>query len=281
MTPLAHQVVKDLTRPVRKRRLCDHVGLLKKMDDVHCFAIDADAMEAVEGVLNRVTGAAVPTIGDVFDSRFYEIPEIFLPADKTWVEFAATNHYDKKIQQFGFLMCGQNGVSPATVYMVTHDQQGTFYSDDLGSINFADLEQSRIRTNSTLAAKYADTWELEKWKVSITPRLACILAFINTPRVIGRRQHMPHRGMQRRLTQARGGVGTFPLHAWTEIKLEVTPPRDDSDEGPAEAHLTGRRALHFCRAHLRIRNGQLERVRAHWRGDASLGIKQSRYRVTQ
>jgi hypothetical protein len=74
-------------------------------------------------------------------------------------------------------------------------------------------------------------------------------------------------------------VGTFPLRAWTEIVLEVTPPSEAGALDPGEAHLTGRRALHFCRQHLRIRGGRLELVKAHWRGDAAIGIKQSRYRV--
>jgi hypothetical protein len=75
-------------------------------------------------------------------------------------------------------------------------------------------------------------------------------------------------------------VGTFPLRAWTEIKLEVCPPKWAGDLPENETHFTGTRALHFCRAHARIRLGRLEFVRAHWRGDPALGIKRSRYRLT-
>jgi hypothetical protein len=107
--------------------------------------------------------------------------------------------------------------------------------------------------------------------------MAAALALINTPRIIGRRQHMPHQGMQRKIAAGKKMVGKFPLKAWTEIKLEVMPPVIDG--GQHEARLTGGKALHFCRAHLRIRMGHLERVSAHWRGDPSLGIKQTRYSV--
>jgi hypothetical protein len=110
--------------------------------------------------------------------------------------------------------------------------------------------------------------------------LLAFLLFINTPRVVGRRQHTPHRGLQKRLLKERGPIGRFPLNGWTEILLHVTPPHDAFGDDCAEAHLTGQRALHFCRAHLRVRLGRLEFVRSHWRGDASLGVKQSRYRVT-
>ncbi|QPF81665.1 hypothetical protein IC762_17725 [Bradyrhizobium genosp. L] len=106
--------------------------------------------------------------------------------------------------------------------------------------------------------------------------LVPLLAMINTPRIIGRCQHMPHAGLARDLRK-RFGAGRFPLRAWTEIQLKVTPP--EQGEGEAEAHLTGARALHFCRAHLRVRLGRLELVSSHWRGDPALGIKQSKYRL--
>lgn len=42
----------------------------------------------------------------------------------------------------------------------------------------------------------------------------------------------------------------------------------------------GKRCLHFVRAHVRIRFGQLEVIKPHWRGDGELGIKSPRYWVT-
>ncbi|KTQ96970.1 hypothetical protein NS365_23330, partial [Aureimonas ureilytica] len=82
------------------------------------------------------------------------------------------------------------------------------------------------------------------------------------------------------LVRRLGVQGRFPLNAWTELQLRVASPRDLSRDASVEAHLTGQRPLHFCRAHLRVRLGRLEVVRSHWRGDASLGIKQTRYRVS-
>jgi hypothetical protein len=107
-----------------------------------------------------------------------------------------------------------------------------------------------------------------------------LLALINSPRIIGRQQHMPSRVLEQKLTRG-FGVGKFPLHAWTEIKLEVAKPIEIDDGEPHEAHLTGRRALHFVRKHLRLWNGELIYVTSHWRGDPALGIKQSRYRVVR
>lgn len=105
------------------------------------------------------------------------------------------------------------------------------------------------------------------------------LALINSPKIIGRKTHLPHAGLQRKLARAKGIVGKYPLHAWTELLLEVTPPKDESGLIEQETTLTGERALHFVRAHLRIVGGKLVRVSAHWRGNAALGIKRTRYSV--
>jgi hypothetical protein len=106
------------------------------------------------------------------------------------------------------------------------------------------------------------------------------LAIINSPRIIGRRIHAPHKGLVRELHRA-GGLGIGPLHDWREIKLEVTKPRDIYDGEPHEDIITDKRALHFCRKHIRIcHSGTLTYVREHWRGDPAIGIRRGRYHVT-
>jgi hypothetical protein len=104
--------------------------------------------------------------------------------------------------------------------------------------------------------------------------LAAALAIINTPKIVGRREHAPHKGLVKNIRKVHGKA--YQLRPWTEIKLEITPP--PGGDGSREV-LTGKKALHFCRAHLRIRRGKLERVTSHWRGDPALGIVRSRYSV--
>jgi hypothetical protein len=103
------------------------------------------------------------------------------------------------------------------------------------------------------------------------------LAIINTPRIIGRREHSPHAGLQRDIARLQGKTGKLPMEQWTEILLEVTPPPVSGES--QEARLTGHKALHFCRSFLRIRRGKLERVTGHWRGDPEIGIRRGRYSV--
>jgi hypothetical protein len=150
--------------------------------------------------------------------------------------------------------------------------------------NYNDDEMSdRKKWRQEKAKKYGWSAEREKlFDANYVMHEECLLIFlalINTPRIIGRRQHMPHKSLEAKLSRLGFAAGKYPLHAWNEIRLEVGIPRDLSDEASTEAHLTGRKALHFCRSHIRIRLGRIEIVRAHWRGDAAVGIKRSRYKL--
>jgi hypothetical protein len=106
----------------------------------------------------------------------------------------------------------------------------------------------------------------------------CVLTLdlINTPGLVGLRQHDPHRGLAKRLYAARGG--SYPLQGWSEIVLKhQTQYAEDT------VHHTGatfHKCLHFVRSHRRhYRNGHVAIIPAHWRGDPALGIKRTRYRV--
>jgi hypothetical protein len=104
----------------------------------------------------------------------------------------------------------------------------------------------------------------------------CVLALelINTPGLIGLRQHDPHRGMAKRYAT----IGSYPLRGWSEVTLK----HQTKVAGPAEqlSGTTYHKCLHFVRSHLRhYRNGNVSVIPAHWRGDPALGIKRTRYRM--
>lgn len=88
--------------------------------------------------------------------------------------------------------------------------------------------------------------------------------------------HLPYPVQLDALAKA---LGIPPARDWTEIKLQINKPADIDDGQPHADRVTGQRALHFCRSHLRVKRGKLEYVRSHWRGDASLGIRRSTYKV--
>lgn len=255
MTPLAQRITRELTLPVKRRTY--QGDIVHRMGDVHCFEI------------SDVYQLAFEMAQDV--KRFADGPlTTFLPAPKTWIEHNSHG-------RFGWLL-EQDPSDPTliTSRSAMHSiQEGYEYLGDFG-------REIKIRlgygpVHPVTEGGYPGWYEADFSPENLIP---AFLLLINSPKVIGRRQHAPHRGLEKRLAAALGPQGEFSLHDWTEIKLEVGLPKDMSDEAPGEGRLTGQKALHFCRSHLRVRLGRLEVVRAHWRGDASLGIKQSRYTLT-
>lgn len=282
MTPLARNIVKQLMLPIRDRSIDDQCGLLRIMDDIHCF----DCTEVLQVALELKDQLRIKGI----DNR-----SSFLPAPKTWIEFEQ-NGADLGFPQTGRFRAG---------YLLVEDASRTsakvfcaqafpgcavstqFWGDGASSIDleykpytpedFKELDDYRAAFSDEYSFDERQRVQWAKNSPICEEFILTILALINTPRVIGRRQHAPAKTLERKLVSSVGVTGSFPLHAWTEIKLEIGEAHDASGDGMHENHLTGRKALHFCRSHLRIKRGRVEVVRGHWRGDASIGIKQSRY----
>lgn len=285
MTPLAHQLTKILlTSPSKVEdgfwRL-NRERLRSSLEDIHCFEVTAvlpaigEMAETMTKRFGRCTSLDEWNANPLAQEASGVMGRlVFLPAPKTWIEW---------LHPWGFRMAvlleeKQEWDQKAAVsWFFDHgaDQLGWIStdSDDFycngGQIVSPPAFAHLGGADGALSAAHG-----------ILGFSHQALMMINSPRIIGRRQHMPHRGLERDLLRASKQIGKFPLHAWTEIRLEVNKPPDIDDGELHEAHLTGRRALHFCRKHLRFRNGRLEYVRAHWRGDPILGIKQSRYVVT-
>lgn len=259
MTPLAYRFAKRLTLPIKKRERVVVGNAIDEFRDIHCFECSEINQILVEA--DHKTRVAAWS------------GELFLPAPRTWIEWDQPDHrlavllteVDNDSSAFNcFLFCG----------FKNHDG---LIADRIGSIKDYRLESDSVK-GLNISGEMAE--KDEHWIVGKLLSAKAFLSFINAPRIIGRRQFMPNRALERRLNGTLG-VGKFPLHAWHELKLEVNKPTWIDDGEPHESHLTGRRALHFCRAHLRIRNGNLEFVQSHWRGDPALGIKQTRYRVVE
>jgi hypothetical protein len=201
----------------------------------------------------------------------------FLPAPKTWIEFRPYPYdLDPRVRDFrsGFWI-KEDTNKFWVLWTNSHGKNGNFTIDKKEYIGYSEKEYRRkVIEEAELPEKDRKDLMDQRW-------LLFILAMINTPRLVGRKQHMPDRKLEKTLLRNRPNIGKFPLQAWTEITLSVSAPtKDVSGQSSKEAHLTGNKPLHFCRQHWRVRLGRLERVKAHWRGDPSLGIKRSRYKVT-
>lgn len=255
MTPIPQLITKDCLLPLKQRRFCID---LKFLDGFHFFEASEVADAAFDLAQRTVPRKLVGKLA-------------FLPAPKIWIEVRVGS---RSCDRVAYLL-EQDG-DAAKVRLVILNPDGMIEKSD-------NLMWLPLVSADAIGTYSLDTsgWSLQRDDAapdSLASVLYAYLALINTPRIIGRRQHMPHRGLERRLIQQRPAVGKFPLRAWTELLLRVTPPQID-DTPSREAHLTGQRARHFVRCHLRIRLGQLELVSAHWRGELALGIKQTRYKV--
>lgn len=313
MTPLAMAFAKQLTLPVKDRELeCDMAGLASRMSDVHCFDVTA-----VQPMIEDLTDQLLDAYRKTGKLKTCELA--FVPAPKTWIEYRRPSGVrdgylllsDDSCRADARVLRAMN-VRPRIDKMTERALRGENPFDYVGpgkdpwpegavlglqSLPFGVLpllnDRPAITTDTELdrvfqkfgAGKGSDgtaflaIQQANETQIYNNIWLYAALAIINTPRLIGRQTHQPHRGLEKALLAQRKVIGSFPLHAWTEIKLEINAPKDATGDPAMEGHLTGEKCLHFCRAHLRIRIGQLEIVRAHWRGDAALGIKQSRYGV--
>lgn len=237
MTPLAHQLARYLTVPIKRRPEVwrgPELGLL--LNDIHCFEV-TDVLD----LAGEICRTAVGRVGSVLGDR------LFLPAPRTWLEAIVDG------ARYAYLLEKWDEES-VCVIPVSADGIGETFHIELSAA----------------------------WSERVPPMAEVIrglLYIINSPKIFGRRQHMPHVGLEKKLRDAKPTIGSYPLHAWQEILLEARPTYFDDSGVEHEAHLTGRKCLHFCRAHLRVRNGRLETVSSHWRGDPALGIKRTRYKV--
>lgn len=262
MTPLARLLTKDVilnraSSPDTRKTIRD------LLYDVHCFDV-TEIRDLAE------------TLAKTWDDRRDQITSIghllFLPAPNTWIEMKTGVGEDR----IGYKLCNEQNETGLVHCTAVSLENGTSAIFPIGWIDF--------RSHKTIVQSYrsmnqSEFENLHDNMVRNTRFLYAVLSMINTPKIIGRRQIMPRSSFERKVI-TKLGRGQFPLHAFTEIRLMVTKPIEIDDGETHEAYLTGRRALHFCRAHIRIRLGRLEYVSAHWRGDPAIGIKQSRYVVT-
>ena len=212
----------------------------------------------------------------------------FLPSPATWIEYKPPGGYYN-----GFLLVERADKKMASIVEMAgtqaRDRFGflTHLKADIPLLENADPDawaiESTIMFQSALEAgweKRVPVKDLDQYMLGTQEQaywLYAILSVINSPKIVARTEHKPQPGLERQLQ--RQADRRFSLMPWHVIKLDVTEPNSEADVGTVTGRMTGPRALHFCRSFLRIRLGKLERVRAHYRGDAAAGIARASYKV--
>jgi hypothetical protein len=198
----------------------------------------------------------------------------FLPASRTWIEYLEPECSGARL---AFRLVRPGGKDYANVEMFTRQQDDGIAYRGLG-FRLPLVGSGEVGTFHRVRGSWASEQNDEAGH-AFCGLIYTLLGMINTPRIFGRRQHMMHAGLQRKLVAAKPLVGKWPLQAWHELTLEVSPTRIIDSAKEHEAKLTGERALHFVREHLRFRFGMWIQVTEHWRGNGALGIKRTRYSV--
>lgn len=180
------------------------------------------------------------------------IPWPLPPLENTWMEFS---HVHRGIMiRYGLLLQPSGvGVLVFTaddrtwkVVAVTHDLEVQEVTMIL------DREDSDVRSHLG--------WFLD--------RMLIVLHMIQQPRILDCTP-VVH---DERLQKSRAKSRKLPLFEYRNVTVHVTR-RERQAQAAAEEHerRTGRR-LHHVRAFYRVKMGKIERVCAHWRGDAGLGV---------
>lgn len=306
MTPLAHSIAKQQLLPVNQRQ---YRASKAKFSEWRCFDCSP--------VIDMATILVKKMVGDMRNGDGNLSGTLsFLPAPETWVEWKYTlsawtqeqslrsqpsTEFDPR-RRIGFLL-RDRGDGYAEVSGEMHDLEGKSElspmfaipvarnGDEIVKLHDLDHDGSITGTGIPGYGYFAEEPDFPHngttfcrggiWATTYHVLLIySFLAMVNSPSVVGRKVNRAHAGLQRQLSKLQGAPHGGELRPWTEIILDVTTPTNSlGDQGLGAERLTGKKALHFCRSHLRIQNGRLVRVRGHFRGDASLGIVQSRYKV--
>jgi hypothetical protein len=259
MTPLAAMIAEQNTLSMGRRTI-DYHGLSVAILDAVGFDISAMVDQVTDFALDQSIETNLASTSQ-------------LPFEQTWIEFRSTDKFNE-----AFL----DGSNHPNVDALRREDviRGLFIkraSDDKfickSAVYFKRFSSLRIGSPLIEIDHSADQSDFYLRFILLS------LGIINTPKIANRLQHMPNRHLERRLAKALGVQGRYPLKAWSTVTIDAGPSRDMTGEPSAEAHYTGKKAYHPCRGHFRVRCGQIEWVKAHWRGDPSLGIKQTRYSV--
>lgn len=298
MTPLAMKIAKQLCLPVKDRSFWNEEILGMFGDGLHCFDISAIS-DSISNVMDE---------DGIWREIGTTLPAAFLPSPITWLEWVMDGERCAVVLQRD----GENwsahavidGETPFGMHLANLRSCPIFVSADRieftlnkeeGAVGKIDQllkdngETPLQNTESLMARKTLLEFKLGALEGALEDKRNEIfimeagrrligmsflaLDLINTPGLVGFRQHAPHKGLAKQLSN----VGSYPLRSWSEV---VVKTKTKFDDGEYESGDTYHKCLHFVRSHSRrFRDGTETIVCAHWRGDPALGIKRTRYRV--
>ena len=255
MTPLSLSILNDVAAPLGRKTFDTSfatVNLARELARARAF----DTTEVHD---------LIPELGFTRpNDKETERKLAFLPARNTWIEWQPRRHYPD--ERHGALLLAAAGCAIVVLCVRLPGFFGVVCETTI-EMNSKGPKSSRQRSKQPAA---------DHWYVADTLRdLIPMLALINTPAIVGRREHLPIAGLEQKLS-SRGLTPHSSMEPWTEIALRFTPPREDARriEGHRVPAFTGSRALHFGLEHLRLFRGRVV-ASSRWLGDPVLGFQRT------
>lgn len=308
MTPLATKIAHQLAMPASKRVIDDRANVLGMIGrDLHCFEVSAigktvgDAMDADNlwsDAATMLPHAFLPSPITWLEMLRPEGSRIAWVLEEAGIGFRVTLVSDDGDNLFAMPVCefadgGPLAANPILVKPLANAPNDPLklnppeqkVGDDYITSALPPVERrDHLRGRIAFHEFEKDVCETSIGRLTEVERFhnhgivwsLLVLDLINTPGLVGLRQHDPHRGLARKLATYR--AGSYPLRGWSEIVLKHQTRIAEEPEHHTGA--TFHKCLHFVRSHLRhYRDGKVSVIPAHWRGDPALGIKRTRYRL--
>ncbi|MEQ1883310.1 MAG: hypothetical protein ABL878_20345, partial [Burkholderiales bacterium] len=257
MTPLCSAILKDYLNVGRRKLIqckgiesnVDYRTIIGWMNNCHCFEI-TDVLELVVDLANKI-----------FDDPISTQELAFLPGPHTWLEFfddglrraylivAGDDQCVAKVVSFAGFSVGRfrSDRNFKKMWVHLHASKLGLYDKDInfigGNPSWSPENNDRFADLLTRHPEWADIVEDMKHPGGDDSLLYAALAMINSPRSIGRTVHPANRALERKITSIPSSE-RYAVNAWTEIKLEVSPPKGSQDYFESDGALVGRRALH-------------------------------------
>lgn len=244
MTPLALKIARELLASGRER------SFLTQLLASACFDLSP-----VGGIVRETSQELIATLAA--EHRMEHGGLLFAPAGSTWVEMMVPG-----LPRIGALVWPEENA--IWFESATRDVSGFLELDEDGE-HFSSGRNGAITTTGS---------DYDMALGVLAAFVASSLLLINAPRGVERHASPPHQGLAREVRKA--GFGDLkPIHT---IRLSKrTGPIGE----PEPAGQGSPKAFHFCRSHLRkLPDGDIIRIRAHWRGDPALGVHRGDYLVT-
>lgn len=261
MTPLALRLYRDTTRPIAARQhrgeVAEWVGA--RLLETHFFECSGIFWQARE-----LFGGDPAEAGLSGEEMLEALSDLaYLPAPLTWLEW----EWDGGKRTALLLAEQADGRCFAVLIAEPTEDAGLMFSP-LGMFGLGERCATPFSHYRGPGATKADGAQCFVWDALL------LLNMINRPKLCDGIERPLNFAAAQKLRRA-GVPGRFPLRGYTEITLRVGP--QDGGREPKQGFATGDRPLHFVRKHKRRVWGAWTEIPAHWRGDAELGMKRSRY----